>query len=162
MSPVCLFPWQPVMPGTGGWTVLRNVTVRMVMGAVMRRRASVTVRPATPGHNAMTVCVSESSTKISDIRCLWVVSFQSSLSTSRLSQNTHLSLPTVLVLICVSECPAGYFGLGCLHHCQCDNKGTCDHVSGACTCLVGWTGTFCEKRKRTSQDLSKPYPEPKL
>uniref|UniRef100_A0A4W5RH13 EGF-like domain-containing protein n=1 Tax=Hucho hucho TaxID=62062 RepID=A0A4W5RH13_9TELE len=65
---------------------------------------------------------------------------------SRLSQSTHLSLPTVLVLICVSECPVGYFGLGCLHHCQCDNKGTCDHVSGACTCLVGWTGTFCEKR----------------
>lgn len=40
------------------------------------------------------------------------------------------------------------FGLGCRHRCQCDNKAMCDHVSGACTCQVGWTGTFCEKRKR--------------
>lgn len=49
-----------------------------------------------------------------------------------------------------SECPAGMFGLGCRHRCQCDNKALCDHVSGACTCQVGWTGTFCEKRERIS------------
>lgn len=54
--------------------------------------------------------------------------------------------------VCVvpSECPAGMFGLGCRHRCQCDNKALCDHVSGACTCQVGWTGTFCEKRERIS------------
>lgn len=45
------------------------------------------------------------------------------------------------------ECPAGFFGLGCRQRCQCDNEASCDHISGACTCKVGWTGTFCEKRK---------------
>lgn len=50
--------------------------------------------------------------------------------------------------VVTSECSAGMFGLGCRHRCQCDNKAMCDHVSGACTCQVGWTGTFCEKRKR--------------
>lgn len=49
-----------------------------------------------------------------------------------------------------TECPAGMFGLGCRHRCQCDNKALCDHVSGACTCQVGWTGTFCEKGKISS------------
>ncbi|MEQ2217396.1 hypothetical protein XENOCAPTIV_008386, partial [Xenoophorus captivus] len=54
-----------------------------------------------------------------------------------------------------TECPAGMFGLGCRHRCQCENEALCDHVSGACTCRVGWTGTFCEKRKR-SPSIGKP------
>lgn len=49
-----------------------------------------------------------------------------------------------------TECPAGMFGLGCRHRCQCENEALCDHVSGACTCQVGWIGTFCEKCKRSS------------
>lgn len=61
----------------------------------------------------------------------------------------HCSLSRSCVCDIPSECPAGMFGLGCRHRCQCDNKALCDHVSGACTCQVGWTGTFCEKRKRS-------------
>lgn len=45
----------------------------------------------------------------------------------------------------VPECPAGSFGPGCKHRCQCENQASCDHVGGACTCKIGWTGTFCEK-----------------
>lgn len=49
-----------------------------------------------------------------------------------------------------SACPAGMFGPGCRHRCQCENGALCDHVSGACTCQVGWTGTVCEKCERSS------------
>lgn len=71
-----------------------------------------------------------------------------------------------LVFLCVcararavpSECPAGVFGLGCRHRCQCDNKALCDHVSGACTCQRGWTGTYCEKRKMMSQLREATFP----
>lgn len=42
-------------------------------------------------------------------------------------------------------CPEGSFGPSCKHSCQCQNGAACDHVSGACTCSAGWTGTFCEK-----------------
>lgn len=48
------------------------------------------------------------------------------------------------------------FGLSCRHRCQCDNDALCDHVSGACTCQMGWTGTFCEKGKKISF-ITKPY-----
>lgn len=50
--------------------------------------------------------------------------------------------------ICFLECPEGFFGQGCRHRCQCENKAACEHVSGACTCLSGWIGTYCEKRRR--------------
>lgn len=49
------------------------------------------------------------------------------------------------VLLRYPECPAGSFGPRCRQRCQCDNRASCDHVSGACTCKVGWTGTYCEK-----------------
>lgn len=61
-------------------------------------------------------------------------------------------------LIFSPECPAGKFGLGCHHQCQCENEALCDHVSGACTCQVGWTGTFCENRKRSSSTLNSTSP----
>lgn len=73
-------------------------------------------------------------------------------SSNLLDDTSHQCPPklSMLVFVCAapSECPAGMFGLGCRHRCQCDNKALCDHVSGACSCLVGWTGTFCEKRER--------------
>lgn len=47
-----------------------------------------------------------------------------------------------------SECPTGMFGFGCRQQCQCENNAFCDHVSGACTCQQGWTGTYCEKREK--------------
>lgn len=42
-------------------------------------------------------------------------------------------------------CPEGSFGPSCESSCQCQNGAACDHVSGACTCTAGWTGTFCER-----------------
>lgn len=46
---------------------------------------------------------------------------------------------------CAAGCPEGSFGPGCESSCQCQNGAACDHVSGACTCTAGWTGTFCER-----------------
>lgn len=42
-------------------------------------------------------------------------------------------------------CPAGLYGKDCQHSCLCRNGGSCDPVSGQCTCPEGWTGLACEK-----------------
>lgn len=47
---------------------------------------------------------------------------------------------------CLSPaCPAGLHGENCQHACLCRNGGTCDPISGHCTCPEGWAGLACEK-----------------
>lgn len=45
-------------------------------------------------------------------------------------------------------CPAGLYGKDCQHSCLCLNRGTCDPVSGHCTCPEGWAGLACEEGER--------------
>uniref|UniRef100_A0A8D3EBW1 Multiple EGF-like-domains 6b n=1 Tax=Scophthalmus maximus TaxID=52904 RepID=A0A8D3EBW1_SCOMX len=47
------------------------------------------------------------------------------------------------VCVCVSACPQGFYGLDCQEKCLCLNGGSCDHVSGVCSCPAGWIGPFC-------------------
>ncbi|GFU53111.1 hypothetical protein TNCV_3098951 [Trichonephila clavipes] len=42
------------------------------------------------------------------------------------------------------RCPEGTFGQGCQYQCPCQNKGTCDPVTGQCTCPPGFEGRYCE------------------
>lgn len=42
-------------------------------------------------------------------------------------------------------CPTGSYGQNCQHTCLCQHGGTCDPVSGHCTCPEGWTGLACEE-----------------
>ena len=44
-----------------------------------------------------------------------------------------------------SACPEGLYGEDCQHSCLCQNGGSCDPVSGHCTCPEGWAGLACEK-----------------
>lgn len=53
----------------------------------------------------------------------------------------------VMCMLQFTECMNGTYGRGCAQLCQCENGALCDHVSGACTCSPGYTGTFCEKSK---------------
>ena len=48
----------------------------------------------------------------------------------------------------LTECAAGYYGLGCEHRCLCANNASCDVVSGSCDCLPGWTGSACNQGSR--------------
>ena len=50
-----------------------------------------------------------------------------------------------LLLFLASACPEGLYGKDCQHSCLCQNGGTCDPVSGHCTCPEGWAGLACEK-----------------
>ena len=46
------------------------------------------------------------------------------------------------------ECPPNMFGQNCESTCTCNAAGgTCDHISGTCTCNPGYTGTNCEQCK---------------
>ena len=38
----------------------------------------------------------------------------------------------------------GFYGAGCNSICTCQNGGTCEHVTGACTCPPGIKGERCE------------------
>ncbi|KAM4701419.1 N-acetylglucosamine-1-phosphodiester alpha-N-acetylglucosaminidase [Discoglossus pictus] len=46
---------------------------------------------------------------------------------------------------CRNACAPGFFGNRCSSKCNCQNNGTCDHVSGTCECLAGYKGEFCEQ-----------------
>ena len=39
----------------------------------------------------------------------------------------------------------GTHGHDCAFTCDCKNLATCDHVTGHCNCLAGWSGTRCDK-----------------
>ncbi len=48
------------------------------------------------------------------------------------------------VLDFVSACPRNTFGENCEESCPCQNGGTCDHITGVCTCPPGVNGLYCE------------------
>lgn len=50
-----------------------------------------------------------------------------------------------MLLSLSSACPEGLYGEDCQHSCLCQNGGSCDPVSGHCTCPEGWAGLACEK-----------------
>lgn len=48
---------------------------------------------------------------------------------------------------CDVMCPQGRFGPGCIHTCTCQNKASCDPISGCCGCTSGFYGQNCELGK---------------
>lgn len=40
---------------------------------------------------------------------------------------------------CEELCPTGTHGAMCKSECRCQNGGSCDPVTGECTCTPGWT-----------------------
>lgn len=40
---------------------------------------------------------------------------------------------------CTEPCPEGMHGESCANRCDCQNEGTCNHVTGDCFCPPGWT-----------------------
>lgn len=51
----------------------------------------------------------------------------------------HTKSKYLNLMLCV------HYGAECKLVCECENGAECDHVSGACTCTVGWVGSHCEK-----------------
>lgn len=47
---------------------------------------------------------------------------------------------------CTEECPVGFYGEFCSKECNCENGGTCDHVTGTCRCVPGFVGPTCAIR----------------
>lgn len=47
--------------------------------------------------------------------------------------------------LCPPACPEGLYGENCQHSCLCQHGGSCDPVSGQCTCPEGRTGLACER-----------------
>ena len=49
----------------------------------------------------------------------------------------------------LSECPDGYFGLGCANTCSSRCSG-CNTVNGSCDkgCLPGWKEDYCDQRNK--------------
>ena len=45
---------------------------------------------------------------------------------------------------CTDPCPSGYYGDACAFRCRCKNGGTCDRMTGSCSCAPGWKGPNCE------------------
>lgn len=41
-------------------------------------------------------------------------------------------------------CPVGQYGEHCSGQCLCQNGGSCESVTGQCSCPPGWTGAACE------------------
>lgn len=46
---------------------------------------------------------------------------------------------------CGERCPSGSHGPQCEQRCPCQNRGTCHHITGDCSCPAGWTvGHSCK------------------
>ena len=45
---------------------------------------------------------------------------------------------------CSLTCPLGTYGENCSKACNCENNGSCDPVTGVCTCGPGHYGEKCE------------------
>lgn len=56
--------------------------------------------------------------------------------------------------VCLSACPAGFYGRNCQQRCLCQNGGTCDPATGACACPAGWTGLACELGEQTAWETA--------
>jgi len=42
------------------------------------------------------------------------------------------------------KCSGDRWGFECQNPCTCQNGGECNHVTGACTCIIGYHGNECE------------------
>ena len=51
------------------------------------------------------------------------------------------------LILYLSECPPGKFGLNCALDCKCQNGGECLPATGGCTCPKGWAGLTCDKSR---------------
>lgn len=60
-------------------------------------------------------------------------------------QNAYKSEPYLYVMYNHAACPDGTYGEDCSNACTCNtqNSVSCDHVTGACSCSEGWSGTTC-------------------
>ena len=61
----------------------------------------------------------------------------------------------VYVKTILLECSEGFFGASCKNKCLCvDGKTTsCHHVTGACTCAPGYTGSTCAASKKIYNEM---------
>lgn len=50
----------------------------------------------------------------------------------------------------IPDCPPGWFGLSCLHRCNCSNGDKCDAATGNCSCGLGRTGARCDEGEAKS------------
>ena len=57
--------------------------------------------------------------------------------------NKSCSVTGWLSVKCDTPCSAGLYGEGCNQPCACANDALCHHITGACECPPGWTGTSC-------------------
>ena len=58
---------------------------------------------------------------------------------------------------CDQKCSSGMYGQDCKSNCLCHNLAKCDHVTGACTCPVGLTGTYCNTSNYSFQSITVIY-----
>ena len=61
---------------------------------------------------------------------------------SSLKPSLYIRSPFFAGQQCNIKCPYGSYGQDCRERCKCQNGGSCDHVSGACSCPAGWRGAL--------------------
>ena len=59
----------------------------------------------------------------------------------------HIDVKLVnFVLFTVSGCPPDRYGVNCIATCKCvPGQGTCNSVTGHCTCYAGYAGSDCSQ-----------------
>lgn len=66
-----------------------------------------------------------------------------------------MSFNCLYCVVCVRiACPAGQYGENCSGHCLCQNGGSCDSMTGQCSCPPGWTGAACELGEHLTPNFS--------